>query len=410
MKLHLFCFFFASTLAQDLFLQHEPPAPSQEVEIAKDLKRVRPSQQDAAGIEKVLDFSSKDKRFRKLHAHRIPCPLMSSFYRKGWLNPDKYGRVEWMEMYKGLRISGASVMSSFFQTTGIVAYNETDYEQTVRNREADVLGVIVPFLHTAKPSKRRYVNLFRMNPGDYINSHFVQHGFSTTIRDGRYDHIAKPVRVEEGEGLLLMGGMEESDEQREFDRVRKLRQERLNDWIGAEGILDAHGRLYLKGLGKLLVNMKDHGDRSSEWSFDPKSSEKQNIDKYHPKASQEKGDQVKEPLSEWQALLAWLATLTGFGNNRTSGFGGEYLTRDDLVGLFLDSELPKNWEKDSWGFTGTDVTAYIEWQEEASALKLPCKIQNKTHYQGLRFATSFRFGMHYVDTLVGLGFFADGSH
>jgi hypothetical protein len=408
MKSQLLCLGLAiGAMAQDLFLKHPLPLRPQRAEISMDLKRPRSAKQDVAGTEKVIDFSSKDKSFRKLHAHRIPCPLMSSFYRRGWLNPDQYGRVEWMEMYNSLRISGASVMSSFFQTTGIVAYNETDYEQTVRNREPDVLAVFAQFLHTGKPSKLRYVNLFRMNPGDYINSHYVQHGFSTTIRDRRYDHMAKPVRVKEGEGLVLVGGTEEADEQLEFDRVRKLRRGRLDDWIGAAGVLDEQGRLYVKGLGKLLVDMKEHGDRSSEWSFDAKSSEKQNIDKYHPKASQEKGQYIKEPLSEWQAMLAWLATLTGFGQNRTNSFGGEYLTRDDLDGLFLDSELPKSWEKISWGFTMTDVDAYIEWQDEQLELKLPPQIQNKKFYQGVQVAQSLRFGMHYIDTLRGLGFFAD---
>jgi len=199
------------------------------------------------------------------------------------------------------------------------------------------------------------------------------------------------------------------DEQLEYDRVRKLRQQRFDEWIGAVDVLDEQGRLSLKGLGKLLVDMKDHGDRSSEWSFDPKSSEKQNIDKYHPKASQEQGDQVKEPLSEWQALLAWMALLTGFGQNPTNTLGGEFLTRDDLVGFFLDSELPKSWKKVSWGFTTTDVNDYIELQREQPSLKLPAQIKNKSYYEGLSFAPTLQFGLHYIDTLVHLGFFADGS-
>jgi len=61
---------------------------------SQDLKRARPALQDAGAAEKVIDLSSKDVHFRKMHAHRISCPLIASFYRKGWLNPDKYGRIE----------------------------------------------------------------------------------------------------------------------------------------------------------------------------------------------------------------------------------------------------------------------------------------------------------------------------
>jgi len=87
--------------------------------------------------------------------------------------------------------------------------------------------------------------------------------------------MAKPVRVKEGEGLVLTAGKEVADELQEYDRVRKLRQQRFDEWIGAAGVLDKQGlfdkrgRMYAKGLGKLLADMKDHGDYSGEFSFDP---------------------------------------------------------------------------------------------------------------------------------------------
>jgi len=397
-------------LAQDLFLQHTPPLPQQTAGIGIDLKRARPIQQDAAGIEKVLDFSSKDEHFRKMHAHRIPCPLMASFYRKGWLNPDKYGRVESAELYSCLRKSGTSIISAFFQASGIVAYNETDYEQTVRDRAPDPWYVFSSWFHAT--SKNRYVNLFRMNPGDFINSQQVQHGMSTTIRDGRYDDMAKPVRVKEGEGLVLTEGKEVADELQEYDRVRKLRQQRFDEWMGAAGVLDKNGRMYVKGLGKLLADMKDHGDYSGEFGFDPKCQDsstcQQNVAKYHPKASEEHGEDVNEPLSEWQASLAWIGTLVGFGNVQ-GGLGAEYLTRDDLAGLFLDSELPP-WDTRDWGFKKSDINALIEFEEEQPSLKFPPQVKDKQYYRSIYLLESERIGKHYLDTFTRLGMFADDDN
>jgi len=387
-------------LALTLFGVHQ-------VASGQDLKRARPALQDTGGMEKVMDLSSKDAHFRKMHAHRISCPLMASFYRKGWLNPDKYGRVESAEMYSSLRKSGTSIMSAFFQASGIVAYNETDFEQSQRNRDP---GFATIWGHH-DVAKGRYVNLFRMNPGDFINSQQVQHGMSTTIRDGRYDAMAKPVRVKEGEGLVLTEGNEVADELQEYDRVRKLRQFRFDEWIGAAGVLDKQGRMYAKGLGKLLADMKDHGDRSGEFGFDSKCQVPpchQNIDKYHPKASEEKGEDVLQPLSEWQASLAWIGTLTGFGNVQ-GGLGAEYLTREDLVGLFLDSELPP-WDTRDWGFKPSDINVLIEFEENQPALVFPPQVKDKQYYRSTYFLDSERIGKHYLDTFTRLGMFADGEN
>jgi hypothetical protein len=368
-----------------------------------DLKREKPKRFDEVASKKVIDLSSKDDHFRKMHAHRIPCPMIASFYRMGWLNPDKYGRVESAEMYSSLRKSGTSKMSAFFQSSGIVAYNFTDYDQTQRNRKPSFWMI----WGNQAIEDRRYVNLFRMNPGDFVNSPQVQHGISTTIRDGRYDHMAKPLGVKEGEGLILTGGTEAADKQEEYDRVRKLRQERFDKWIDAEGVLDSQGRMYAEGLGKLVVNMKREGDRSGEFSFDPSSSEIQNVDKYHPKAGEQNGEEVKEPLSEWQASLAWIGTLVGFGQNTTSGLGGEYLTRDDLVSLFLDSELPKNWERISWGFKPSDINVLIDWEENKPSFKFPPAVMDKPYYRDLYFTPSIRIGQHYLETFTRLGMFND---
>jgi len=373
----------------------------------QDLKRARPALQDAGGAEKVMDVSSKDVHFRKMHAHRISCPMIASFYRKGWLNPDRYGRVESVEMFSCLRKSGTSGMSAFFQASGIVSYNVTDFEQSRRNRDPG-FGTIWGNSIT----KGRYVNIFRMNPGDFINSQQVQHGMSTTIRDGRYDGMSKPFYCREGAGLVLTMGKEVADELQEYYRVRKLRQQRFDEWIGAAGVLDKQGRMYAKGLGKLLADMKDHGDYSGEFGFNPKpqnsSSFQQNVDKYHPKASEEQGDAVKEPLSEWQASLAWIGTLVGFGNVQ-GGLGAEYLTRDDLVGLLLDSELPP-WETRDWGFKPGDINALIEFEEEQPSLKFPPQVKDKQDYRSIDLLQSERIGLHYLDTFKRLGMFADDDN
>jgi len=379
----------------------------------QDLKRARPALQETGGAEKVMDLSSKDVHFRKMHAHRISCPLIGSFYRKGWLNPDMYGRVESAEMYSALRKSGTSVVSAFFQASGIVSYNETDFEQTQRNRDPG-FGT---FWRNHDATKGRYVNIFRMNPGDYINSQHVQHGISTTIRDGRYDDMAKPVRVKEGEGLVLTGGKEVADELQEYDRVRKLRQQRFEEWIDAAGVLDKTGlwdkkkRMYASGLGKLLDDMKHHGDYNGEFGFNVtcqgSSTCQHNVDHYHPKASEENGEDVKEPLSEWQASLAWLGTLVGFGHVQ-GGLGKEFLTRDDLVGLLLDSELPPYGIRD-WGFKPDDINGLITFEEEQPALKFPRQVEDKQWYRRTFAMKSALIGKHYLDTFTKIGMFADAA-
>jgi len=385
-----------------------------QVASGQDLKRARPALQDTGGAEKVMDLSSKDVHFRKMHAHRISCPLIGSFYRKGWLNPDMYGRVESAEMYSCLRKSGTSMVSAFFQSSGIVAYNATDFEQTQRNRDP---GFATMWGHS-NVTKGRFVNIFRMNPGDFINSQQVQHGISTTIRDGRYDDMAKPVRVKEGEGLVLTEGKELADEQQEYDRVRKLRQQRFDKWIGAAGVLDKTGlfdnkkRMYAQGLGKLLADMKAHGDYNGEFGFDPKcqgsSACQHNVDKYHPKASKENGEDVKQPLSEWQASLAWIGTLVGFGSVK-GGLGKEYLTEQDLVGLLLDSELPP-WGVRDWGFKPADINALIEFEEDQPALNFPPQVKDKQYYRNTPLLQSVQIGKHYLDTFTRLGMFADGEN
>jgi len=100
--------------------------------------------------------------------------------------------------------------------------------------------------------------------------------------------------------------------------------------------------------------------------------------------------------------------MVGFGNVQ-GGLGAEYLTRDDLVGLLLDSELPP-WQTRDWGFKPSDMNALIEFEEEKTALKFPAQVKDKQHYRSTYVLQSERIGAHYLDTFTRLGMFADDEN
>jgi len=368
--LSLYSFFAGCNAARVKITQHHTQGANQ-----NDLKRQ--GKCNLAEGEFLMDFSSTNDDFRQLHAHRISCPVLSSFYRRGWLNPDMYGRVNKWELYSALQKSGTSLEFSVFQSYGVAAYKEDDLEQLTRDR---TLGFVGHLTHVLKQSvwsseegseSKRFLNIFRMNPGDCTTSHQVQHGFSTTITDARFDNISKPLRACEGEGLVMDG---ELGTEAELERVRKLRKARFDEWFGQPGVVEK-GRVNAAGLVRLLSTMKAHGDKSSEWSLG-----KDHIQKFHP----EIGGENASALSEWQGVSAWMGFLTGFATLPSGDWKEAYFTLEELESFFLRSLFPTDWVKRQWGFTDFDFEVFVGFGKIATdpALKLPAKLEEeiqKTH-------------------------------
>ena len=126
-------------------------------------------------------------------------------YRRGWLNPTPAGVITWQELFACLRAIGFCRASAHGQAVNIAAYRSHDTAQT-RDRG----GV------------RRFLNIFQMSPGETSASAAmqVQHGFSTTIRDSRFDDTRAGRGAADG-----------------VASIRESRKARFAEWFGGEGCM-----------------------------------------------------------------------------------------------------------------------------------------------------------------------------
>jgi len=190
-----------------------------------------------------------------------------------------------------------------------------------------------------------YVNIFNMNPGDdcavsggnktkggfpcNANTQFIQHGYSTTLRDSTYDE-------------------EDPDRQKRFDF-----------WFGKELVKAKYSAtervLLFDGFGRMLARARPgkgetrmlSGDLSGEWSLGVGEKwEGSNMQKYHPEITE---PQDYLPLSAWQPTFAWSGWWYAFARTDHET-GVEYFTESDLKAMFLEGRFPDNWVKRDWGF------------------------------------------------------------
>lgn len=276
-------------------------------------------------------LSEQEKREREANADRICCPVLGTLYRHGLLHPTPDGRVTWQEIWAGLRIIGFDRSTCAFQALGIAAYKESDPDQTVRSRGG----------------YHRYLNIFRMNPGEVVCHDQVQHGMSTTIRDSRFDPPAG------GRGA-----------------VRESRREQFERWFGAPGVwttgTDGEQRCTVAGLARLLGDVKTSGDFSGEWSVPTLEQKK-------PRAA-EMGHRAE--LGEWQALFAWATFFVAFGSTEPEGGGGLHMTRSALEAMFLRSEFPDGWQEGR-RLGVAEGAATIAALGSATGLVLPAQVEEE---------------------------------
>lgn len=225
--------------------------------------------------------------------------------------------------------TGVSEPFAFFQATGISGYRADDPHQNVRRSSGPEA-----FLNTL------YLNIFNMNPADdcYVvgertnagvpcnaNPQFQQHGYSTTMRDSRFD-------------------AQDPDRQKRFDF-----------WIGRELVNSpqiANERVLLfDGLARVLARARAgngtslmfSGDFSGEYSLTRDGKwEGSGLKKWHPSVTK---PQKYQALATWQPLVAWAGWWVAF--SRKAG-NIRYIPESELKGFFMRGEFPKDWEPTSW--------------------------------------------------------------
>lgn len=323
----------------------------------------------------------------------VACPVIAGMYQRGFLNPDESGRVSAHELKGALMAIGVSEPSALFQSTGIAGYLGNDPHQNVRRNQGQ------RFLETL------YVNIFSMNPGDNCavagesahagvpcnaNTQFLQHGYSTTMRDSRFDK-------------------EDPDRQKRFDFW--LGQE-LVDASSVSPKLDTQERvLLLDGMARTLARAYAgtgdspmlSGDFSSEYSLNPSENfGGSNIQKFHPSVTEPR---KYKALSTWQPLLAWTGWWSGFA--RKSGTT-EYFTESDLKGFFMRGEYPKDWKPMDSGFESA-YTAILPLDGKAVGEEWVSIVKEMMLPEGAYMA-ELRYSAETLKTLIDLGMVWDSNH
>lgn len=267
-------------------------------------------------------------------ADRVACPVIASLLSAGHLKPDGHGRVERQEVLRGLMATGASMEAAAFQAR-IAAYQQDDLHQENRYNGKPT-----------DPAGPKYLNIMTMSTTDQcsrsqstttsagypcnVNTQFVQHGYSTTLRAP-------------DNGLSSKG----------YDR-----------YLGVSGVLSnipgASGRVMTAaGLGTLLNHVKIRsGDYSGDQSLNKWGGlDGSNMAKFHQSVS---SPHNYLPLSEWQANFAWGAFFVAFSKTYN---GVEAIPESDLKRLFIDGQFPRNYQMKPWSLrSGLLVVTQFEGQ------------------------------------------------
>jgi len=118
-----------------------------------------------------------------LNANKIVCPVLASLYNAGFLKPDAYGRVERLQLQKGIRVglNSDDITAWFFgQTTA--GFTEADVDQTnfdMANLAQSLKLLKEKATEEPNPEDRRYLNIFKMG-----SSPAIMHQIAAAVRGG----------------------------------------------------------------------------------------------------------------------------------------------------------------------------------------------------------------------------------
>jgi hypothetical protein len=262
-----------------------------------------------------------------------------------------------MQIREGVQYIGGTSPVSIFQAMGIASYEEGDAHQNRRQGGLANLAAVVPPADIFSDSF--HLNLFNMQPADSClanpenngvypcnaNTEFQQHGYSTTMRDRRFDE-------NDPDGI---------------NRFRFWIQEELV--VAPEGVPTNERVLLLDGWGRILAKARTstnetemfRGDFSGEFSLLRNGSwEGSNLQRYHNEIN---GETRRKVLAVWQPLLAWAAWWNAFKRPYGEHTPGTiaYFTETDIEDFFLRSKFPDDWEARVWGlkeaFATVDASA-----------------------------------------------------
>ncbi|CAE7886965.1 FCPE, partial [Symbiodinium microadriaticum] len=338
---------------------------------------------------------------REENAKRIPCPFLAGLYQEGILKPDEYGRVNSQHMKEAMMAAGSTIPNAIFPSFGTVRFKEDDLHQTKRHWDYGLIpsGVIDDF-GLEKDLSTLWLNIMTMNVPDKCidaaghaampskfpcnaNPQHVQHGYSTTIRDPRYD-AEDPTR-----------------------------EKRYKDWIEPTLVknttLNATERVMtFEGFTALLARMTVEGDLSGEWSLKPNFEyDGSNVQHYHPHISQVNA----EALYHWGPWLAWVGLWEAYGYPYPDGSKEKYMTESDLRRFLLHGKLPLGWSPKPFTLEDVGYTMialkghqipFGDLYSESLAKKFPL-----TSFLPKVLGTEWRYMRNYADNQRSLGFFLD---
>jgi hypothetical protein len=278
----------------------------------------------------------------------IACPVMAGLYTSGRLIPNWEGQVSAKEVRDGLQEIGCSAQIATFQAQGIASYAETDVHQNHRlSTPKDLVKNL--FVNT------RFANLFTMQPADscFSNPENIENGVT---KMGGWPCNANPQNQQHGYSTTMRD--------MRFDKIDPDGKERFKFWIEDELVVAPEGVdtnepvLLLDGLGRILAKARTStnetemfkGDLSGEYALARDGNwEGSNLQMYHAEI---KHEGAKTALPVWQPLLAWSAWWASFsrpyGERKPNDIA--YFTKTDLEDFFLRGKFPDEWRKRSWGF------------------------------------------------------------
>jgi len=149
-----------------------------------------------------------------LDAKKIVCPVLASLFNAGFLKPDKYGRIEQLQLQQGI-MDGLGTVKAVGRLFALT---------TAGYKEADIDEQNFELSDAAKTGAKRYLNIFRM-----VENKDILHQVGAAVRGGPIDPACKTYPC----------------------------LKRFDEFFAK--FADAQGRVYAKQLGQIAGNIYNNG-------------------------------------------------------------------------------------------------------------------------------------------------------
>ena len=302
-------------------------------------------------------------------------------------------------MKEAMMAAGSTVPNAVFPAFGTVRFRNKDMHQTERHWDYGLVpSGFLDDLGLEKDLSSLWLNIMTMNVPDKCvdaqghaqvrskfpcnaNPQHVQHGYSTTIRDPRYD-AEDPTR-----------------------------EKRFKEWMEPTLVvnksLHSERVMTFETFAQLLARMTLEGDLSGEWSLGRNLELKgSNLEHYHPHVEYSDA----KALYHWTGWLAWVGLWEAYGYPYPDGSKAKFMIESDLRRFFLEGKLPRNWTPAT--FTLEDVGNTMIALEghnlpggDIYSRALKEHFPLSSYLPGI--AKEWRYMNNYAATQRSLGFFKD---